>query len=81
MPGDLNARRSAVGKVAFLGSHVVKHSSNFLQVIGLSSAENEYHAMSVGASTGLGLQSLLRHWVVHAAVHMESDSSGVGWAR
>ena len=62
--GDPNTKRSTVGQVAFLGDHLVKRACNLLQVIGPSSADDEYYAISVGSCTGLGPQSLLRDWGV-----------------
>ena len=46
-----------------------------LQVIGLSSAENEYYSIAEGSCAGLGLQLLLRAWVVNTTVRIASDSS------
>eukprot|EP00959_Pyramimonas_sp_CCMP1952_P282594 5906656-Pyramimonas_sp.AAC.1 len=45
--GDKVFRRSTVGQVAFVSERVVKHVCNILQVIGLSSCENEYYASAV----------------------------------
>ena len=73
--GDRETRRSTVGQVAFLGGHVIKHLCNLLQVIGLSSGENEYYAICAGACTGLGLQSLLADWGIHVSVRVCSDAS------
>ena len=73
--GDKESRRSTVGQVAYLGEHAVKHLCNLLQVIGLSSGENEYYAISAGACTGLGLQSLLADWGIHVEVEVCSDAS------
>ena len=50
--GHLITRRTTVGQVAFLGNHVVKHTCNLWQVVGLSSAENEYHVISVELCAG-----------------------------
>ena len=73
--GDLHTRRSTVGQVAFFDGCPIKHSCNLLQVIGLSSGENEYYALSAGACTGLGVQSFLADWGVTARVQVASDSS------
>ena len=73
--GDKISRRSTVGQVAFIGRHCVKHGCNLLQVIGLSSGENEYYAISVGACTGLGIKGILDDSNVASTVRMVSDSS------
>lgn len=73
--GDKESRRSTVGQVAFLGEHAVKHLCNLLQLIGLSSGENEYYAISAGACTGLGLQSLLADWGIIVTLKVCSDAS------
>ena len=73
--GDKESRRSTVGQVAFLGEHAVKHLCKLLQVIGLSSGENEYYAISAGACTGLGLQSLLADWGIIVDLKVCSDAS------
>ena len=64
-----------MGQVAFVGSHPVKTACNLLQVIGLSSGENEYYAISAGACTGLGIQGLLTDWNISSCVRIVSDSS------
>ncbi|CAK0892634.1 unnamed protein product [Prorocentrum cordatum] len=73
--GDKVSRRSTVGQVAFVGKHVVKHMCNILQVIGLSSGENEYYAISAGACTGLGIKGILEDWNVVCELKVVSDSS------
>ena len=40
------------------GRHLLRHSSTVQNVIGLSSAESEYDALTKGGCSGLGLQSL-----------------------
>ncbi|CAK0867442.1 unnamed protein product, partial [Prorocentrum cordatum] len=62
--GDKVSRRSTVGQVAFVDKHMVKHMCNILQVIGLSSGENEYYAISAGVCTGLGIKGILEDWNV-----------------
>ena len=77
--GDLKTRRSTVGQVIKLFGNVVKHACNLLTTTGLSSAENEYYAISAGATSGLGVQAMLADWGVDAAVRVavevSSDSS------
>ena len=71
-PGDWKTKKSTVGQAAFVDNHVVKHACNLFQNIGLSSAENEYFAISC---TSLGLQSLLLDWGVDTSVRVASASS------
>ena len=71
--GDVKTRRSPVGQVACIGNHVVTGACTLLKVTGLSHAENEYHAISVGSCTGLGRQSPLRDWSANARVRIASD--------
>ena len=58
-----------------MGAHCVKHACNLLQVIGLSSGENEYYAISAGACTGLGIKGILEDWNIASTVRIVSDSS------
>ena len=56
--GDTVTRRSTSGVIARRGRHLLRHSSTVQNVIGLSSAESEYCALTKGGCSGLGLQSL-----------------------
>ena len=51
-------RRSTTGVIVRRGQHLLRHSSTVRNVIGLSSAESEYYALTKGGCSGLGLQSL-----------------------
>ena len=77
--GDIKTRRSTVGQAIKLYGNVVKHACNLLTTTGLSSAENEYYAISAGATSGLGVQAMMADWGVEAAVKVavkvSSDSS------
>ncbi|CAK0791837.1 unnamed protein product [Prorocentrum cordatum] len=73
--GDEISRRSTVGQVVFVGCQAVKHACNLVQVIGLSSGEHEYCAISASACTGLGIQGLLEDWQAPSKVKAVSDSS------
>ncbi len=73
--GDPISRRSTTGVVIMLGRHLLRHSSTVQNVIGLSSAESEYYALTKGACTNLGVQSHLRDWGIHVDVVMFTDSS------
>ena len=60
--GDTVTRRSTTGVIVRRGQHLLRHSSTVQNVIGLSSAESEYHALTKGECSGLGLQSLFADW-------------------
>ena len=58
--GDTATRRSTTGVIVRRGQHLLRHSSTVQNVIGLSSAESEYYALTKGGCSGLGLQGLLQ---------------------
>ena len=60
--GDTVTCRSTSGVVARRGRHLLTHSPAVQNVIGLSSAESEYYALTKGGCPGLGLQSLFADW-------------------
>ena len=60
--GDTGTRRSTTGVIVRRGQHLLRHSSTVQNVIGLSSAESEYYALTKGGCSGLGLQSLFADW-------------------
>ena len=70
----LNTTRSTVGRVAFLGNHVVQHACNLLQVT-LSSAENEYYTISAGRIQGWDYNLFSFDWSVNASVRIAADFS------
>ena len=55
-------RRSTSGVISRRGRHLLRHSSTVQNVIGLSSAESEFYALTKGGCSGLGLQSLFADW-------------------
>jgi len=57
-------RKSTTGYVAMFGRHVIKFGSNMQSVLGLSSAEAEYYALTKGAAMVLGLKSLAEDWLM-----------------
>ena len=57
------------------GNHLIRHSSTLQTTIGLSSAEAEYYAMTKGAAYALGIQSLLKDWLLDIEIELYSDSS------
>ena len=60
--GDTVTRRCTSGVIARRGRHLLRHSTTVRNVIGLSSAESEYCALTNGGCSGLGLQSLFADW-------------------
>eukprot|EP00971_Amphidinium_carterae_P045075 886811-Amphidinium_carterae.1 len=73
--GDPISRRSTTGMIVMRGAHLIRHSSTIQQVIGLSSAESEYYALTKGACTGLGIQSHLVDWKIPVKLEIFTDSS------
>ena len=57
--GDTVTRRSTTGVIVRRGQHLLRYSSTVQNMIGLSSAESEYYALTKGGCSGLGLQSSL----------------------
>ena len=72
--GDTVTRRSTTG--VRRGQHLLRHSSTVQNVIGLSSAESEYYALTKGGCSGLGLQSLFADWNLKLQLSLHTDSSG-----
>ena len=58
-----------------VGQHLLRHGSNLQSVIGLSSAESEYYAMTKGAALALGLHAALEEWGLSMKLELHSDSS------
>ena len=52
--GDTARRRSTFGVIARRGRHLLRHSATVQNVIGLSSAESEYYALTKEGCSGLG---------------------------
>ena len=73
--GDTVTRRSTTGVIVRRGQHLLRHSSTVQSVIGLSSAESEYHALTKGGCSGLGLQSLFADWNLELQLSLYTDSS------
>ena len=88
--GDTVTRRSTTGVIVRRGQHLLRHSSTVRSVIGPSSAESEYDALTKGGCSGLGLQSLFaaayrffecesnclakRNWQEHSS-HTDEDQT------
>ena len=70
--GDTVTRRSTTGVIVRRVQHLLRHSSTVQNVIGLSSAESEYYALTKG---GLGLQSLFADWNSKLQLSLHTDSS------
>ena len=70
-----------LGKCTWRHSHASKHvwdraeRSTFKNVIGLSSAENVYYALTEGGCSGQGLQSLFADWNLKLQLSLHTDSS------
>ena len=73
--GDTVTRRSTTGVIVRRGQQLLRHSSTVQNVIGLSSAESEYYALTKGGSSGLGLQSLFADWNLKLQLSLHTDSS------
>ena len=58
-----------------IGGHTVKGWSSTQSVIALSSGEAEYYGMVRGASSGIGLRSLMSDMDVEMNVRIKTDSS------
>ena len=58
------------------GRHLLRHSSTAQHVIGVSSAECEYYALTKGGCSGLGLQKLVfADWNLKLQHSLHTDSS------
>ena len=73
--GDTVTRRSTTGVIVRRGQHLLRHSSTVQSVIGLSSAESEYYALTKGGCSGLGLQSMFADWNLELQLSLYTDSS------
>ena len=73
--GNTVTRRSTTGEIVRRGQHLLRHSSTVQNVIGLSSAESEYYALTKGGCSGLGLQSLFADWNLELQLSLHTDSS------
>ena len=62
LAGDTVTRRSTTGVIVRRGQHLLRHSTTVQNVIGLSSAESEYYALTNGGCSGLGVQCLFADW-------------------
>ena len=73
--GDTVTRRSTTGVIVRRGQHSLRHSSTVQNVIGLSSAESEFNALTKGGCSGLGLESLFADWNLELQLSLYTDSS------
>ena len=73
--GCRETRKSTIGGVAVLGTHVIKHWSKTQAVIALSSGEAEYYGTVFGASQGLGLRSILEDMGLTRNLRVKTDAS------
>ena len=74
--GDPVTRRSTTGAIVRRGCHLLRHSSTVQNVIGLSSAESEYYALTKGGCAGWGIQSHLVDWGLQLPLLLHTDSTG-----
>eukprot|EP00971_Amphidinium_carterae_P307151 6104249-Amphidinium_carterae.1 len=67
---DPVTRPSTTGMLLLRGKHLLRHSPTVQAVIGLTSAESEYYALTKDACVGLGLQSHLADWQMPAEISL-----------
>ena len=72
--GDTVTRRSTTGLIVRRGQHLLRRSSTVQNVIGLSSAESEYYALTKGGCSGLGLQCLFADWNLELQLSLHTGS-------
>ena len=73
--GDTATRRSTTGVIVRRGQHLLRHSSTVQNVIGRSSVESEYYALTKGGCSGLGFESLFADWNLEPQLSLHTDSS------
>lgn len=73
--GCTKTRRSTSGGLMTWGTHTIKHWSSTQTTIALSSGEAELSGIVLGASHGLGLQSLALDMDIPLSLHIYSDAS------
>ena len=73
--GCRKTRKSTSGGVILLGQHFIKSWSITQAIIALSSGEAEYYGIVKGASTGLGISSILGDLGHKTKVVIHTDSS------
>ena len=73
--GETVMRWSTSGVIVRRGRHLLRHSSTIQIVIGLSSAESEYYALTKGGCSGPGPQSLFAYWNLELQLSLHTDSS------
>ena len=73
--GDRADRNSVSGGAIYLGNMLLKTWSKEQKQKALSSGEAELYAANMGASEGLGIQSLAKDFGIQAKVRVEVDAS------
>ena len=73
--GDLVTRRSTSGGCILRGGHLLSHWSRTQQVISLSSAEAELHALCKAASEGLAVSNMGHEMYLGIPMRLSTDSS------
>ena len=75
-------RRSTSGGIIMHAGHCVKHWSVTQTTLSLSSGESELHGISKGASTALGMRTIMRDLGFDAKIRIHSDAcAAIGIAR
>ena len=73
--GDVVSRRSTSGGCIMRGGHLLMHWSRTQQVISLSSAEAELHALCKCTSEGLGVANMAKELMMSLPLRVHTDSS------
>ena len=73
--GDLVSRRSTSGGCILRGEHLIVHRSRTQQVISLSSAEAELHALVKCASEGLAVMNMSLEMYAKLPLRVMTDST------
>ena len=68
-------RRSTSGGLLMIGSHTICHWSRTQQVVSLSSAEAELHALCKAASEGLGCKNMCGEMGIAMGLQLLTDAS------
>jgi len=68
-------RKSTTCVVVRLGKHLLRFYSLTQTIIGLSSGESEFYAMTKGAAIALGFQSIAKDWGLEVECVLHTDSA------
>ena len=73
--GDATTRRSTSGGCIFAGRHLLQSWSRTQQIVSLSSAEAELHALTKCAAEGMAAANMLKEFYMPVALKLTTDSS------